>query len=93
MKISEQLAQMEQTLTELSAQLAELEAQTSRLEEENEWLRARITTALDKNKTTGGRMALRELYEEGYHICPAYFGKKHDGGCLFCMEVLQNVSN
>ncbi len=93
MNLSEQLAAMQNTLQQLSSQLTEIQAQAAKLEEENERLRQRITPVINKNQdTAGGQKALQQLYEEGYHVCPTYFGREHDGGCLFCMEVLKNVA-
>lgn len=93
MNLSEQLAAMQTTLQQLSSELAAMQTQVAKLEEENERLRQRITPVIKKNQdTAGGQKALQQLYEEGYHVCPAYFGREHDGGCLFCMEVLKNVT-
>ncbi len=93
MNLSEQLASMQTTLQQLSSELAAMQTQVAKLEEENERLRQRITPVIKKNQdTAGGQKALQQLYEEGYHVCPAYFGREHDGGCLFCMEVLKNVT-
>lgn len=84
---------MQTTLQQLSSELAAMQTQVAKLEEENERLRQRITPVIKKNQdTAGGQKALQQLYEEGYHVCPTYFGREHDGGCLFCMEVLKNVT-
>ncbi len=94
MNLSEQLTAMQHTLEQLSADLQKMQTQVSKLEEENERLRQRITPVINEKKdTAGGQKALQQLYDEGYHVCPAYFGREHDGGCLFCMEVLKNVTN
>lgn len=93
MTLSEQLRTMQNTLQQLTAALADMQTQVAKLEEENERLRQRITPVIkEKQDTAGGQKALQQLYEEGYHVCPAYFGREHDGGCLFCMEVLKNVT-
>ena len=64
------------------------------LEAENEWLRQQAAPAVQNNPhENDGQHALQKLYDDGIHVCPAYFGKTHDGGCLLCMEVLSNVSN
>lgn len=84
---------MQATLQQLSSELAAMQTQVAKLEEENDRLRQRITPVIKKNQdTAGGQKALQQLYEEGYHVCPSYFGREHDGGCLFCMEVLKNVT-
>lgn len=94
MNLSEQLTAMQETLQTLSAELEQIRQQVTKLEEENDRLRQRITPVVlnEEQNTAGGHNALQQLYDEGYHICPPYFGKEHDGGCLFCMEVLKNVT-
>ncbi len=93
MTLSEQLNAMQAVLQQVSSELKEIQMQVEKLESENERLRQRITPAIAKNKdTASGQKALQKLYDEGYHVCPSYFGREHDGGCLFCLEVLKNVT-
>ena len=93
MTLSEQLNAMQAVLQQVSSELKEMQLQVEKLESENERLRQRITPAIAKNKdTASGQTALQKLYDEGYHVCPSYFGREHDGGCLFCLEVLKNVT-
>ena len=93
MNLSAQLAALETTLQQLTFALKEMQTQVAKLEEENERLRQQITPVINENKdTAGGQKALQQLYDEGNQVCATYFGREHDGGCLFCMEVLQNVT-
>ena len=93
MTLSEQLNAMQAVLQQVSSELKEMQLQAEKLESENERLRQRITPAIAQNKdTASGQKALQKLYDEGYHVCPSYFGREHDGGCLFCLEVLKNVT-
>lgn len=93
MNLSEQLSSMQQTLSQLTTELQELQTYVANLEAENEWLRQQAAPAIAQNQNnTDGLNTLQKLYDEGIHVCPAYFGKTHDGGCLLCMEVLSNVS-
>ena len=93
MTLSEQLNAMQAVLQQVSSELKEMQMQVEKLESENERLRQRITPAIAKNKdTASGQKALQKLYDEGYHVCPSYFGREHDGGCLFCLEVLKIVT-
>lgn len=93
MNLSEQLASMQQTLTQLTTEFQQLQTHVANLEAENEWLRQQVAPAITQNQNnTGGLNTLQKLYDEGIHVCPTYFGKTHDGGCLLCMEVLSNVS-
>lgn len=94
MNISAQLATIQATLQQISLELQEMQTQVSKLEDENERLRQQITPVISENSDpAGGQKALQQLYDEGYHVCAAYFGREHDGGCLFCLEVLKNVTN
>ena len=93
LSLSEKITEMQQSLQQLSSQLAEMQLEVEKITEENERLRQQITPVLAKNtNTSDGHKALQQLYEEGYHVCPAYFGREHDGGCIYCMEVLKNVT-
>jgi regulator of replication initiation timing len=60
---------------------------------ENERLRARV---IELDELLSGKseekpaQSLLEAYNEGFHICHAYYGRKLDDGenCLLCQEVL-----
>ena len=94
MNLSKQLASMQQTLSQLTEEFQQLQVYIANLEAENEWLRQQAAPAVQNNPhENDGQHALQKLYDDGIHVCPAYFGKTHDGGCLLCMEVLCNVSN
>jgi regulator of replication initiation timing len=32
---------------------------------------------------------LSALYSSGYHVCPMFFGGRHEGECLFCVSFLE----
>ena len=95
MNVSKQLATMQQTLSQLTEEFQQLQVYIANLEAENEWLRQQAAPAVQNNSQSenDGLHTLQKLYDDGIHVCPAYFGKTHDGGCLLCMEVLSNVSN
>lgn len=94
MSLSKQLADMQRTLSQLTDDFLQLQRHIANLEAENEWLRQQAAPAVTQNQNDDdGLHTLQKLYDEGIHVCPAYFGKTHDGGCLLCMEVLSNVSN
>ncbi len=94
MNLSEQLANMQQTLIQLTEEFQQLQTHIANLEAENEWLRQQAAPAVNNTQSDAdGLNSLQKLYDDGIHVCPAYFGKTHDGGCLLCMEVLSNVSN
>ncbi len=94
MNLSEQLADMQQTLVQLTEKFQQLQTHIANLEAENEWLRQQAAPAVNNTQSDAdGLNSLQKLYDDGIHVCPAYFGKTHDSGCLLCMEVLSNVSN
>lgn len=63
---------------ELSCRLDELESQNAVLQE-------RLLKAGIKSE---GINALKNLYNEGFHICHAHFAEKRDEECLFCLSFL-----
>ncbi|MBO8169902.1 MAG: DUF972 family protein [Thermoanaerobacteraceae bacterium] len=88
MKITEKLIQVEEQLSKLLSEVQELKMQVYALEEQNETLRKKL---YEKKDTGEGFGNLARLYEEGFHICPAHFGRyRNEGeGCLFCMSFLK----
>lgn len=94
MRLSERLSMLETTLSQFAAEFQELAEQVTKLEEENDRLRQQLTPEeLSTAKGLGGgQKALARLYEDGYHVCPANYGREHNGGCLFCQEVLKHVT-
>ncbi|CFY01219.1 Initiation control protein, YabA [Syntrophomonas zehnderi OL-4] len=44
---------------------------------------------LDIIKLQGeGYERLGQLYNDGYHVCPANFGYSREGDCLFCLALI-----
>ncbi|MCG0277353.1 MAG: initiation control protein YabA [Thermanaeromonas sp.] len=81
------LAGLEVKVAEIQRELRRLKALARNLEEENTRLRAWLTEAASEIK---GEDKLRLLYEQGYHICPAQFGRvRSTEGCLFCHSFLE----
>lgn len=57
---------------------------------ENDKLRTRLAEIeRDESKSTGTTTMLK-VYNDGFHVCHAYYGKKLGDGesCLLCQEVL-----
>ncbi|MCR4962308.1 MAG: DNA replication initiation control protein YabA [Firmicutes bacterium] len=78
---------LEQWRKKLNAVLDEGDALHERvadLEKENALLQERLMNG-DK---TDGFEAVTKIYDEGYHICPANFGRTRDEECLFCLNFL-----
>ncbi|MGI9952581.1 initiation control protein YabA [Moorellaceae bacterium AZ2] len=81
------LAALEFKLAEVQREIKRLKNYARGLEEENQRLRSMMTEAV-----TGiqGQERLRLLYEQGYHVCPAQFGRvRGSQGCLFCLSFLE----
>ncbi|BDR58772.1 initiation control protein YabA [Xylocopilactobacillus apicola] len=38
-------------------------------------------------------LILKEMYQQGLHICSGFYGDKRVGECLFCLEVLARLKN
>lgn len=85
----ELVANMEQ----LQAQITEVLEQNAELSIENDHLRKAIKKMKDQSgeaKLSGSRQNLKELYQQGFHVCSEYFGKRLAPGesCAFCTDVI-----
>lgn len=86
MEISRLITEMENRLKSLLDELEFLRGQAKKLEEENKELWARLG---GPDAASGGAV-LNDLYAEGFHVCPAEYGKprsRHQE-CIFCQHVL-----
>lgn len=81
------LAGLEVKVAEIQRELRRLKTLARNLEEENSRLRTWLVEATSGFK---GEDKLRLLYDQGYHICPAQFGRvRGTEGCLFCHSFLE----
>lgn len=80
------LAELEGRLGEALKEVRRLRASVRELEEENQRLRAVMLADLAGE---GGYQQLLRFYEEGFHVCPPYFARVREGGCLFCESFLE----
>ncbi|MGB9886946.1 MAG: initiation control protein YabA [Moorellales bacterium] len=89
-RLTEALAQIEGRLVALLAEVQELRERLWALEEENRGLRAQLYAGCHRPGPERGLASLRELYREGYHICPSYFARplRNGAGCLLCLALL-----
>ncbi|WP_373842103.1 DNA replication initiation control protein YabA [Limosilactobacillus sp.] len=98
--IYDRFAQVTKQTRELVANMEQLQNQiTSVLEQnvelsiENDHLRKVIKKMKDQNgepQLSGSRQNLKELYQQGFHVCNEYFGKRLAPGesCAFCTDVI-----
>jgi len=77
----EKLAGLLEEGRELNARVAQLEQQNRQLQESH----------AQASYSSGGALALRGLYDEGFHICHAHFAQMREEDCLFCLSLLHQV--
>ncbi|MGT2847235.1 DNA replication initiation control protein YabA [Streptococcus massiliensis] len=83
------------TLAEVEAikkKLKQVVEENTALRLENDKLRERLGQ-VEKNspaRVSHGRANLREIYNDGFHICTDFYGQRreNDGECVFCDELL-----
>lgn len=90
----ETLARIEGRLAGLLAEVQELRRQVWALQEENRELRAQLYASCHRPSLGRGVASLRELYQEGFHICPPFFARPLAGGtgCVLCLALLANAA-
>ncbi|OPZ73781.1 MAG: DNA replication initiation control protein YabA [Firmicutes bacterium ADurb.Bin456] len=92
--------ELEIKLHVLLAGVRELKDKLREMEEENARLRKELAAVYRegcpgvKNPGEGevkyrGFINLLDLYDQDYHICNLYFGRRREGECLFCMAFLR----
>ena len=59
-------------------------------EEDTRFSQSSILSEEEKIRLQGESFEnLGRLYASGYHICPVFFGDRHEGECLFCIALLE----
>ncbi|MFD1123988.1 DNA replication initiation control protein YabA [Lentilactobacillus raoultii] len=81
--------------SQLHESLIELMEKNAELEIENQHLRDRINQITEKvghnsPELSESRKNLEKLYNEGFHVCSSYYGKRRENGedCIFCTEII-----
>ncbi|MBE3580872.1 MAG: DUF972 family protein [Thermoanaerobacteraceae bacterium] len=81
------LAALELKVMEVQREIRRLRNYARGLEEENQRLRTMMAEAVFGGQ---GQERLRLFYDQGYHVCPAQFGRvRGSQGCLFCLSFLE----
>lgn len=88
-KVLEAVIELETKLKAILEELQELKMYAYALEEQNEQLRAKLYAQQEQQGTAYDN--LTKLYEEGFHVCHAHFGRfrSQDEDCLFCLGLLR----
>jgi regulator of replication initiation timing len=92
-QVTRQTHDLVDSMEQLQAQVTELLEQNAELSIENDHLRRVIKKMKDQHgesKLSGSRQNLKELYQQGFHVCSEYFGKRLAPGesCAFCTDVI-----
>lgn len=97
-KIVDHAKQLDQEIENIKADLTVVFEKNAELEIENKLLRERLAE-FEKHETQAdqqnaglsrSRQNLENLYEEGFHVCPLFYGAKRqdDEPCAFCSEII-----
>lgn len=93
----EELGRLETALADTYAMVAKVKdtlaatvTENTQLMLENDKLRARLNELESESTETQATSNMLELYNDGFHVCHAYYGKPLLEGesCLLCQEVL-----
>ncbi|MDO4902645.1 MAG: initiation control protein YabA [Limosilactobacillus sp.] len=92
-KFSHDLTEMTSVLESLKSQLNTVLAQNAELTIENRHLQEAIKKLRGQNgeqELSTGRKTLKELYQQGFHVCRKHFGERLDANesCIFCDEAI-----
>ncbi|HHY59907.1 MAG TPA: DNA replication initiation control protein YabA [Clostridia bacterium] len=87
-KILQAVVELEAKLKAILEEVQELKRYASALEQQNEQLRAKLYAQQEHGKAYEN---LAKLYEEGFHVCHAHFGRfrSQEEDCLFCLSFLR----
>jgi regulator of replication initiation timing len=94
------IKEIESKLHSLMAEMQELKYEIREIDEENSRLRNELAafyradlvkgSAAEAERNPGVAYSnLLELYDQAFHICNLYFGRRRAGECLFCMAFLR----
>lgn len=99
MQVAQQLASLE----EISKELSQVIEENHNLTMENLHLKERLDTIDEQTHTVSQTLQvptsekrsqslinLENIYDQGFHICNLYYGKRRDNdeNCMFCTEIL-----
>lgn len=78
------------SMEELQHKMTLVLEENAELSIENEQLRQLLREQSQHQGTglTASQKKLQKIYEEGFHICHEYYGKRRNDECLFCQSAL-----
>lgn len=84
------------TLAEVEAvksKISDLMDENATLKLENDKLREHLSQVVQEEsgtKVSHGKESLEAIYDDGFHICPFFYGQRRDNdeACAFCTELL-----
>lgn len=92
-KVNDNARLLADSIDELQGAVTSLQEENAELTIENEKLREMLKkVAPEKNKETltKSRENLKQLYQQGFHVCNEYFGKRleQNESCTFCLDAI-----
>lgn len=92
-QVMKQTQDLVDNMEQLQSQITEILEKNVELSIENEHLRQAVKKGKsqhDDNQLSGSRQNLKELYQQGFHVCSEYYGKRLEPNesCTFCLDAI-----
>lgn len=91
--VQENAAALTDSINHLQNAVTALQEENAELAIDNEKLRAMLKQVAPNKKgetLTKSRENLKQLYQQGFHVCNEYFGKRlaKNESCTFCLDAI-----
>lgn len=93
-QVTKQTHDLVANVEQLQAQVTELMETNAELSIENDHLRTMLKkmnqSKHGEDHLSGSRENLKKLYQQGFHVCSEYFGKRleENESCTFCLDTI-----
>lgn len=93
-QVTKQTRDLVENVEQLQGQITKLMETNAELSIENEHLRTMLKKMHqqkhDDDHLSGSRENLKKLYQQGFHVCSEYFGKRLEANesCTFCLDTI-----